>query len=669
MGIAQCASTIATPCRCKDWGFLRATGRATVLLVSTKTDTFSAQSARYSWSLTDAAAFPSRHEHEDRRDLARLLRCLTTSLCCASLVAANVLPAAAAELSRAAYEDCQNRDEDGLKLAIATISADALKTGIGKIDYRALVADQWRRAGLDGIIDKRVDIAIEDVKKETSWTERIKSLANAETSQKLATAVAERVYRSDAVTAAIEDLATGVAKEAGKTIEFASADATEPLLACLKAFVGPRYGSAVALAVAGDASKDLAVDPDKGSGSVSAGSVLKETSGGLAGATILVVRRQLATLATRVGQRIVGSVLSRLVSVVAGGVGLVLIAKDIWDFRHGVLPIIASEMKAAATKEKVREEIASTISDQIGSHITDIANASADHVIEIWQGFKRAHALVLKIADGNGAFRTFLDGVKAETLPRMDELVALLVASEGEAGVIRRLDDGSLNQAVHLMPAKGLDIARETKSVASALAWAALAGDKLDTVADYELHKRAVPEDFTRASLERVLSLGDRTSITRLASVTRQARDALFGLETAELASLAKSLSESELSTLASYLNGLQTGPREHVLRTVAANPARMQVLASTRVRDAILTSTDQQAAVEMMLKPSQAFVPREFVHDAGLAWQGRVSPWLLWDKHPAGAALAGLLALMILAWLRRLLFPRHRTQKAAESA
>ena len=34
--------------------------------------------------------------------------------------------------------------------------------------------------------------------------------------------------------------------------------------------------------------------------------------------------------------------LGRLVSVVAGGVGLVLIAKDIWDFRHGVLPIIAT---------------------------------------------------------------------------------------------------------------------------------------------------------------------------------------------------------------------------------------------------------------------------------------------------------------------------------------
>ena len=69
--------------------------------------------------------------------------------------------------------------------------------------------------------------------------------------------------------------------------------------------------------------------------------MLVEGSEGIAGTVVLVVRRQLANMAARIGQRVVGSILSRLVSVVAGGVGLVLIAKDIWDFRHGVLPIVA----------------------------------------------------------------------------------------------------------------------------------------------------------------------------------------------------------------------------------------------------------------------------------------------------------------------------------------
>ena len=606
---------------------------------------------------------------EDPTELYSPSRFVISSLTALSVVSASLSPAfAAAELSRADYESCQSRDEASLKDAIATIATDALKAGVKRVDYKALVGDQWRKNGLDEIIDKRVDFAVDEVKAETSWSERLQSLANADASQKLATAVAERVYRSDAVKLAMEDMATGVAKEVGKTIEFASTDAAEPVLNCLKAFVGPRYGTAVAQAVAGDAGKDLAIDPTKGSGDVSTGAILKQTSGGIAGATILIVRRQLATIATRVGQRIVGSVLSRLVSVAAGGVGLVLIAKDIWEFRNGVLPIIATEMKARATKEKVQEEIATTIADQINEHVKEIGAASAGHVVEIWQTFRRAHALVLKLAESDDGFRTFLDGVKPAALPRLDEVVSLLVAGEGEASVLRRLADGSLNQAVHVMPDQGLDIARETKSVAKALAWTALAGDKLASVIDLELFRHVDPADLTRASLDRILALDDRIAITRIASAPREAREALLTLDTTDVKSLAKSLSENELATLASYLKGLPAGPREKVLRAVASNPHKMQVLASGRVRDAIIASADQSAAADMMLRTTTGISPREIAGDAVMAWDGRISPWLIWEKHPAGVALGGGIALILLLWLRRL-FRRRPPAAPAQMA
>ncbi|HPG88135.1 MAG TPA: hypothetical protein PLD46_00665 [Hyphomicrobium sp.] len=586
------------------------------------------------------------------------------------MAVAPVLPAlAATELSRADYDNCQARDEAGLRAALVTISTDALTTGIKGINFRDVVAEQWRTTGLGSVIDKRVDIAVEEVKSETSWTERLKSLANTDASQKLATAVAERVYHSEPVKAAMEDLATGVAKDIGKSIEFASAEAAEPILQCLKAFVGPRYGSAISQAVAGDASRDMTLDPTKGSSEISAGAVLKETGGGIAGATILIVRRQMATIATRVGQRIVGSVLSRLVSVAAGGIGLVLIAKDIWEFRNGVLPIIATEMKSQATKDKVQDEIATMISEQIGEHVKEIGAASADHVVEIWQSFKRAHALVLKIAEGDAGFRTFLDQARPSSLPRLDEIVSLVVAAEGEPSVLRRLADGSLNEAVHVMPDAALTIARETRSVAKGLAWNALAGDKLPAVAEYEIYRRAEPDDFSRGALERILALDDRTAIIRIAAVSRDARDALLALDTADLKALAKSLSEQELGTLASYLNGLQEGPREQVLRAVAANPSRMQVLSSERVRDAIIASADQSAAAEMMLRPSSGFSPRAFAGDAVMAWEERISPLLLWHKHPLGVALSGGLMLILLLWFRRLFRRRPPAAPPAETA
>ena len=67
-------------------------------------------------------------------------------------------------------------------------------------------------------------------------------------------------------------------------------------------------------------------------------------------------------------------------------------------------------------------------------------------------------------------------------LPRLDEVVSILVASEGEASILRRLQDGSLNNAVHLMPEQGLEIARDTNPFRHGLDWTALAGDQLGSV-------------------------------------------------------------------------------------------------------------------------------------------------------------------------------------------
>jgi hypothetical protein len=570
------------------------------------------------------------------------------------------LPAWAEPINRADYEACQAKDDNALKAAVVAITTQAITNGTKSIDYKVLVAEQWRQRNLDQIIDNRVDIAVGEVTNETSWSERLQSLAYAEKSQQLATMVAERVYRSDAVKAGIEDLAAGVAKDVGKTIEFASSDATGSLLDCLKAYVGPRYGGAVATALAGDASKGVIVDPSKGSSDASTGAMLKDSSGGLAGATLLIVRRQLANLAERIGQRIVGSVLSRLVSVVAGGVGLVLIAKDLWDFRNGVLPIIAQEMKAPATKEKVRDELATTLNQQMNDHVKEIAQAAADQVIEVWQSFRRAHALVLRTADQSGEFRAFLDGVKPEALPRLDEVVSILVASEGEASILRRLQDGSLNTAVHLMPEKGMEIARDLQSIQAGLDWSALAGDQLGSVVEYELHKRINPKALTRASLDRILALNDRTAIIKIASVSPEARDMLFTLNSDNLNSLLRSLSEDELKALAGYLSALKPEPREKILAAVAAQPAKMQILASHRVRERIIASSDQSAAVDMMLTPAAGVSTDALIHDVRLVWDGRVAPLLLWDKHPQAVGLAGLLGLVVLFWFGRLFRPRR---------
>ena len=595
--------------------------------------------------------------------MSRFLRPAVSAILVLAVSTREALPvfAAAPPMTRADYEACQSADEAGFRSSIEALSLKALEAGVKNIDYRAAVDNQWRRLGMDDLLAKRVDLAVEEVRSETSWAGLAQSLVNSEKAQAISTAVAERVYKSDAMKTAIEGLAVGVGNEVGRTLELASQDAVGPSLECLRAFLGKRYGATVAGVVTSDVEKDFGLEAAAGRATISSGSVIQHSSQGIAGAAILLMRRQLANIAARVGQRLAGSILARLVSVAAGGVGLVLVAKDIWELRNGVLPIISEEMKSDASKEMVKAELAKTIGEQIAEHLHEIAAKSADRVIEIWRAFRNAHQKALDLAERNEGFKKFLDTVKPEQLARLDEVVALVLGADGEPGVLKRLDNGTLNEAVRFLPEPAMVIARDTRSIDAALGWSALAGDQLSKVLEHEIYRRAAPEGFTRATLSTLLALDDHVAITRLAALAPASRDRLFGLGTEDLKRLARSFSEAELETLSRYLDGLEPEPRARVLAAVAAAPAKMQSLAAPRVREAVLASKDQARAVDMMLREGSG-APEVILEDARAAWDGQISPVLLWEKHPLVVGGLGLAVVFVLLMLRRLFRPRRPT-------
>lgn len=581
--------------------------------------------------------------------------CLTAA---ALLLAQMPAVPAAATLTKADYEACQAQDEQAFRRAVEGLTRKGLETGLTKLDYDALVGDEWRRERFDETIDRQVDLAIGQVRDESSWFQLWSSLASKERAQELATSAAERVYRSDAIKEGIERIATGVGREIGKRIELAVIDMAAPATQCMQLFLGRRYGATVAGAVGADTGREYAIDASKGGAQVGTGQVLAEGKEGIAGVVVLVVRRQLANMARRIGQRVVGSILSRLVSAVAGVIGVVLIAKDIWDFRHGVLPIVAEEMKSKDTKDKVRQEIAGTIADHINQSVQEIADTTAGRVVQIWLDFRRAHAKVVELAGRNADFKRFLDTLQPADLPRLDEVVALVLASEGETGVTRRLDDGTLHRAVSALPPAAMDIAREARSLETAFKWTAVAGDSLAKLVQLEVHRLAGPDAFTKTGLQRLIGLDDRVAVVRLAALPPATRDILFELDSPALVKLARALDEGELASLARYLTALDKASAQRVLDVVAQSPARMAELASPQVREAIIASRDQAAAVGMMLRVVSMPDPSVLVAHARLVLDGRVSPVLLWQKHTTALVTAGLLGFILLALLKRLLFP-----------
>ncbi|MGD9827492.1 MAG: hypothetical protein AB7E70_03535 [Hyphomicrobiaceae bacterium] len=590
----------------------------------------------------------------------RLISILVASAVATAQIGPTAPSAWAAGGEPADYAACQAQDEAGFRRAITEVTLAALTKGLSSLDYKALVRDQWRSTNMDLVIDKQVDTSIEQVRGEASWLSLWSSLASKDAAQKLAVAVSERVFRSDAVKNALEAQVVGAGKDIGKSIELATIDASGPAIACVRAFLGKRYGPTVAGVVGADASREFEIKPGSVTPSIGTGRVITEGAGGIAGAVVLIVRRQLAGMAQRLGQRIVGAVLGRIVATVAGGVGLILIAKDIWDFRHGVMPIISDELKSETTKEKVRDEIAVAMAEQIRTNVKEIAIATAERVVEVWREFRRAHAKVVELTEKHASFKAFLDTIRPERMPRLDEIVALVLASEGEKGVLERVANGSLHRAVNALPEPAIVIARDTRSLSLALAWSELAGTLLAKVVENDVHRRAKPEDFTRSGLMRVLALDDKLAISRLVSMRPADRQPLYELETPRLRTLARGLNEQQLSSLAGYLSKLKPANAQRVLAAVGMDPAKMLILSRPLVRDAILASRDQAAALDVVLRVSSGLDIVELNENFRLVLDGKVSPILLWEKHPVSLVIVAVLALAFLMFLWRLVFGRR---------
>lgn len=80
-------------------------------------------------------------------------------------------------MTRADHEACQTQDEAAFRKAIDTLTTKGLQAGLANVDYRGVTAEEWRKIGMDEILDKQIDAAIEEVKQELSWGRLLQSLS------------------------------------------------------------------------------------------------------------------------------------------------------------------------------------------------------------------------------------------------------------------------------------------------------------------------------------------------------------------------------------------------------------------------------------------------------------------------------------------------------------
>ena len=581
----------------------------------------------------------------------------------ASLVTQAPLVAYAQSPVVVTVDECRNLSDTDVRDRIRDLASTSLKTELTAIDYAALVNTYWAKAGVDTRIDQEIDDAVAFVRSDTTWADRAYSTVSRSSAARYATAVADKAYNSQGFKDALNEVATGVARDVGAKIEKATSRISNPVIACVQTALQSRYGGAIAAVFAQESEKNLESNAGQPPVKIETSDLVASNAASISGMILVVTRRVIGKVVQSVGTRIAGVVASRIVSSVAGLVGLALIAKDIYDAGDGVFPIIAERMKSDETKLLIKDEIGKTIQTDISQQVGAIAQETSERLYAAWLDFKQKYNRLLALSEKFPAFAAFLKDRRLDQLGRLAQIVDILYGTEGEQKVLARVANGSLNKALLDLTDAGLVIAEEQKSIEKALRWTTVAGRELPRVVDLGIYRWLPVEGLTSEKLQKILSINDRIAVGRIANLDPQSRDYILSLPGDQMREFARRLNDRQLAAFADYERNLEPIAAKRLLRAVADDPSVMLELTTEGLREAILKSRDQLAALNMIIHDDASltslFDYTRIFKDAQLVQKGVVSFRVFWERYWAAVLLGGFLLLMVLSWLRRLLFGR----------
>lgn len=557
-------------------------------------------------------------------------------------------------------DECRALNDTQVRDRIRELASTNLQSELTTVDYSALIDKYWAKDDISARIDREVDAAVAAVRADSSWLDRAYSTVSKSSAERFATAVADKTYNSEGFKAALDELATSVAKDAGAQVEAATAKVSNPIVACVQTALQSRYGGAIAQVFAQESQKNLGARAEQPAVKIGATDLVLNNAASISGIVLIVTRRVIAGVVEGIGSRIAGVVASRIVSSVAGLIGLALIAKDIYDAGEGVFPIVAGGMKSDETKTLIKNEIAKSIQTDITQQVGTIAQETAERIFAVWLDFKQKYKLLLSLSEKNEDFATLLKDTRLDQLSKLGQIVDILYASEGENRIFERAADGSLSTAVLDLNDAGLAIAAEKKSIADALRWTAVAGQDLPRVVDTGIYRWLSPDGLSHETLEKLLSLNDRIALNRIASLSGEERDFILNLPGSQMRDFARRLSDRQLAAFADYERRLEPGAARALMHAVSETPPVMQELSGEGLQQAIYSSRDQLAALNMILhSEASLFSYGRILKDAELVRSGDVGYRVFWERYWPSIALLAFVLLVLLAWLRRLLFGR----------
>ncbi len=506
-------------------------------------------------------------------------------------------PVAGAPAVGASYTvgSCAAIESDQLRAEIEA-AATAAMSSAEAVDIDALVGRLWAELAVDDAIDRAVADASARVAADESYWSRLLSGWSAQRAEEFAERVAADAFTSETFNGKIDELSLAIGGEIARAVNARLAGAASAAFLCLRDYVGQAYTETL-FAVFEDSVlqsvTEANVNVDAGQLGINA---LDTHAMGLVGAGLVVAvevgRRVSVKLSEKVAQRVAGKVVGRvagragasIVPAIGWIVGVGLIVYDLVEGGQGALPQIEQALTSVEVKDRIRADVVDAVRVGIPEETSIAALETAVTMIERWDAFCTDYADVCALAQEDPSFAHLLNDAAVQDVARLESYVDLFLAEFGRERLENAIATGALDQLLAL-PQVSQQILRETGSVESTLAWAALAGDaRLHDVAALGIHTLVAPSQLDAATLEKLTTTADAGLVQRLLSLDAVTMRALLALPPALVRTLVYSFSPDEVVAFVrvQQLPAITATPPALLAQAVISGLVTLEELATT---------------------------------------------------------------------------------------
>ena len=208
-------------------------------------------------------------------------------------------------------------------------------------------------------------------------------------------------------------------------------------------------------------------------------------------------------------------------------------------------------------------------------------------------------------------------------------------------------------------------------SITTVLAWADLAGNRLDEVVSTEVYRAKTPGDFSVQTLGRLLDTDNIVTIAKVSALPKDDMNTLLKLSRVNLNALTNEFNPGQLQTIAWYSGALAQEPFNALVTRLLERSSRLSKFEPQAIRNAVANSREPLTAVTFLgNEPSFGILGVDLIQGLGedvtTVSSGTVSGSLLLANTGLGSLLlvglvvalvvvgAALFAVNVFRWLTR---------------